>query len=117
MEDGSGLGALGAVGGLVFGLAIYLFLSFCLKLICEKAGHDPGILIWIPIIQVFPLLKVAGMPAWYVILLLIPFINIVVGLMLWWKICEARKKSPWLVLILFIPLVNVLFIPYLAFSD
>ncbi len=112
---GLSLAALGSI--LLVALALYVFTCFCLKLICEKCGVNPGVLIWIPIVQILPLLQVAGMAPWMLILFLIPFVNFVIGIMLWAKICAARGKSPWLVILMFIPVVNIAFIPYLAFSE
>ncbi|HAV61743.1 MAG TPA: hypothetical protein DCY13_05180 [Verrucomicrobiales bacterium] len=111
------VGLLGGVVGLLVTVVIYLFFCYCCKLICEKAGHQPGILIWIPIVNLIPLLTVAKLPVWMIILLLIPFVNIVVGAIMWFKICEARGKPGWLFLLLFIPIVNIAFLPYLAFSE
>jgi hypothetical protein len=74
-------------------------------------------LIWLPIVQLIPLLQVAGMALWMILLFLIPFVNLVVIIMMWAKICEARGKSPWLVILMFVPIVNIIFIPYLAFSE
>jgi len=115
---------VGAVGGLIvflFILAIamgfYVFFCYCYKRICEKTGRNPGVLIWIPIAHFIPLLEVAGMAAWMIVLLLIPIVNIVVFVIMWAKICEARGKSPWLVIMIFIPIVNLAFVPYLAFSE
>jgi hypothetical protein len=102
---------------LVIGLALYVFFCFCYKRICEKCGITPGVLIWIPIVQIIPLLQVAKMPVWMIVLLLIPIVNLVIIIMLWAKICVARGKSGWLVILLFIPIANVFFIPYLAFSE
>ena len=51
------------------------------------------------------------------ILFFIPFVNFVVGIMMWAKICSACGKSPWLVILAFVPVVNNVFIPYLAFSE
>jgi hypothetical protein len=102
---------------LAFAVGVYLFTCYCLKRICEKCGRNPGILIWIPIVQLVPLLELAGMAVWMIILFFIPIVNIVIGVMMWAKICEARGKSPWLVLMIFIPVVNIAFVPYLAFSE
>ena len=52
--------AVGAGFGLVFlllSLVVYLFACYLMKRICEKAGGEPGILIWIPILQIIPMLK------------------------------------------------------------
>jgi hypothetical protein len=102
---------------LIIALAVYLFTCFCLKRICEKCGNQPGVLIWIPIVQIIPLLQVAGMATWMLILFFIPFVNLAVGVYMWAKICSARGKSPWLVLLMFVPIANIIFIPYLAFSE
>lgn len=114
---GAGLGVLGLIFTLIVVLAVYLFFCYCSKRICEKCGVTPGVLIWIPIVNLIPLLQVAKMPVWVIILFFIPLANIVVGVIMWAKICQARGKSPWLVIMLFIPIVNIVFLPYLAFSD
>jgi uncharacterized membrane protein YhaH (DUF805 family) len=98
-------------------VGLYIFTCYCFKRICEKCGRNPGVLIWIPIVQLVPLLELAGMAVWMIILFLIPIVNIVVGVMMWAKICQARGKSPWLVIMVFIPFVNIFFVPYLAFSE
>jgi len=113
----AGVGIVFGLGLLVFGLALYLFICYCCKRICEKCGHNPGILIWIPIVNLVPLLKVAGMAVWMIILFFIPIVGFIMAIMMWAKICTARGKSPWLVIMIFIPIVNIFFIPYLAFSE
>ena len=117
---GAGIAGLGLLAILVFlciGLAFYLFSCFCCKRICEKCGVTPGVLVWIPIVQLVPLLQVAKMPVWMIILCFIPIANIVVFFMMWAKICVARGKSGWLVLLFLVPIANIVLIPYLAFSE
>jgi hypothetical protein len=113
----TGIAAGAALFLVVICLALYVFFCFCCKRICEKCGVTPGVLIWIPIAQLVPMLQVAKMELWMIILFFIPIVNIVVGIMMWAKICQARGKSPWLVILMFIPIVNIIFIPYLAFSE
>ena len=121
-EHSSGILGLG-IGLFVFfailclALALYIFSSFCYKLICQKTGKEPGGIIWVPIVRYIPLMQVAKMPEWLVILLLVPFANLVVFILMWAKVCEARGKSPWLVILWFIPIVNIAFLPYMAFSE
>ena len=113
----TGMGVAMMLVVLVVALAFYVFFCYCAKRICEKCGVTPGVLIWIPIAQLVPLLEVAKMPVWMIILFFIPIANLVVIVMMWAKICIARGKSPWLAIMLFIPVVNIAFIPYLAFSE
>lgn len=102
---------------LVAAVGFYIFYCYCLKRICEKAGRDPGFLIWIPFIQMVPLLEVAQMPVWFIILFFVPIANLIITVMMWVKVCQARGKSGWLVLMMFIPILNLIFLPYLAFSE
>lgn len=113
----TGLGLIGILVALGIFVGVYVFICYCLKLICEKTGESPGALIWIPIVQLIPLLNVAKMPTWYIILLLIPVVNLILGIIMWVKICQARGKPGWLAIMMFVPIINIAFIPYLAFSE
>jgi hypothetical protein len=114
---GAAMGIVAILLALSFALAIYVFYCFCCKKICEKSGVIPGVMIWIPIVNLVPLLQVAKMPVWMIVLFFIPLANLVVAVMMWAKICAARGKSEWLVILMFVPLVNLAFVPYLAFAD
>ena len=110
---GAGIVAILLILGVV--LALYIFFCFCYKRICEKCNVQPGVLIWIPIVQLIPLLQVAALPIWTIILFIIPFVGFVMWIVLWVKICAARGKSG--LLVLGIILLPIVFIPYLAFSE
>jgi Family of unknown function (DUF5684) len=96
---------------------IYLFYCQCWRLICLKTGHRPGILIWLPVLKTFPILKAAGMSRWCFFLLLIPLVNVITGIVWCVKICNARQKSAVLALFLLLPITNILTFLYLAFSE
>ncbi|MST01035.1 MAG: hypothetical protein EXS29_06970 [Pedosphaera sp.] len=97
------------------GIPIWLFFSYCLKRICLKAGHEPGALVWIPVAQIVPLLTVAGLPLWWIILCLIPCVSIFVFCYIWFKICERLGHGVGFVVgIILLPIV---FIPVLAFGQ
>lgn len=107
------------VVGLVLGVmfVIYLFFCHCLKLICLKAGSDPGILIWLPILKEIPLLRAAGMSGWWFLSLFIPFVYVIVQIVWCFKIAQVRGKSAWTAIGLLLPVTNVIALLYLAFSD
>ena len=111
-----GLGLVALLVALCLGLALYVFSSFCYKRICEKCGVTPGAMVWIPIVRLVPLLEVAKLPVWMIILFFVPIANLVVFFMMWAKICEARGRSGWLVLLFLVPIANIILIPYLAFA-
>lgn len=96
---------------------IYLFFCYCSMLICEKTRNPPGILIWIPVLQIFPLLRAASMsPLWF-FAFLIPVLNVIAPIVWCVKISKARGKSPWFALPLLLPGISLLAFLYLAFSS
>ncbi len=107
--------ALLMAGGLV--IVLYLLFSFCAMLICQKAGHPPGALIWIPILQLIPLVRAAQMsPAW-VIAFMIPLLNIVAHIVWSFNIAKARGKSTLTGLFLVLPVTSFFAFLYLALSN
>jgi len=98
-------------------LLFHFFYSFCFHLICTKVGQQPGVLVWLPLLQVIPLHRSAGISPWLILLYFIPLIGLFVFVYWCVKICHARGKSAWLVVLVFLPLLNLLFIPYLALSS
>lgn len=58
----------------------------------EKAGH-PGWAAIIPIYNIYVLLKVAGRPGWWLILLLIPFVNFIVYIVVSLDVAKNFGKS------------------------
>lgn len=112
MEAEQGIGFF----GFLIAAGLFAFMSYCLKLICEKAKVDPGILIWIPFVQMIPMATVAGINPFLLLLYFVPIANLVFAVFHWSKVCTAIGKSPWLAVMIIIPLVNIAFLPLLAFS-
>ena len=104
---------------LALGLLIccYLFYSYCLMLICRKAGGKPGLLVWIPVIQYIPAFLAAGMSWVWCILNLVPGINLIAYILWCFKIARARGKSSAVGFLLLFPLTSLFAFLYLAFSD
>jgi len=74
--------------GLIVGIIIIVG---CWKMF-EKAGQ-PGWAAIIPIYNVYILLKIAGRPGWWLLLFLIPIVNIVIGVILAIDIAKAFGQS------------------------
>jgi hypothetical protein len=98
-------------------LLLYLFQSYCFMLICRKTGQRPGILVWLPAVQFFPLLRAAGMSAWWFLGFCVPGLNIVAGVMWCFNIAKARGKSVWVAVLLLLPFTSLFAFLYLAFSN
>jgi len=89
-----GLGALLAVGGtiLLVALALAVVLIIGLWKVYVKAGQ-PGWAVLIPFYNVYVLLKIAGRPGWWLVLCLIPLVNIVIALMVAIDVAKAFGQS------------------------
>jgi len=98
-------------------LVVYLLHCYCFMLICQKTGHPPGPLVWLPVVQWFPLLRAAGMSGWWFVACLLPLLNVLTFVLWSVKIAKARGKSGWVTVFLILPPSTFLAILYLAFSD
>jgi len=120
LDDLSLKALLGSRRGLAaagIALVIYLFHCYCFLLICRKAGHPPGPLVWVPLLQFFPLLRAAGMSPWWFLAGLLPLLNIIAFVVWSVQIAKARGKSGWTAFFLILPITYFLAFLYLAFSD
>jgi hypothetical protein len=79
-----------------------------------KAGK-PGWAIIVPIYGAIVMLQVAGRPWWWILLFLIPFVNIVIGFIVCIDIAKSFGKGAGFGI--GIALLGFIFIPILAFSD
>lgn len=78
-DSGSRIAAFAGAGiGMVIWLAIMVVMIAAFWKVFTKAG-EPGWAAIIPIYNLIVLLKIVGRPLWWIVLLLIPFVNIVVG--------------------------------------
>jgi Family of unknown function (DUF5684) len=95
LQDDSGIGAGGmmALGGIMIVYMVVLVVAIvAMWKVFTKAGQ-PGWAILIPIYNMYILTKIAGKPGWWVVLMLIPFVNIVILLLLAIDIAKAFGKS------------------------
>ncbi|MGA9039124.1 MAG: DUF5684 domain-containing protein [Terriglobales bacterium] len=102
---------------LVFGGAAYVYMSLAVQTIATKTGTDNAWLAWIPIANLFLMLMVAKKPLWWFILFLIPLVNIVMVIIVWMAVAEARGKPNWWGILMIVPFVNLIVPGYLAWSD
>jgi hypothetical protein len=103
----------GAVGGLI-GLVIGLVVIVALWKVFAKAGQ-PGWAAIIPIFNLYILCKVAGRPGWWLILLLIPFVNFVIAIILCIDIAKNFGKGAGFGIGL--AFLGFIFFPVLAFGS
>lgn len=97
-------------------LLSYAFFCYCSMLICRNAGTEPGVLVWIPVLQMLPMVRAAGMAPVWVVAFFIPLLNLVAQVVWSFKIAKACGKNAGVGILLLLPLTNILAFIYLAFS-
>jgi len=104
------------MGFLLF-IAVYAYHAYTLQIIAEKTNAKDSWWAWVPIANVFLMLRIAKKSAWWILLFLIPLVNLVIVVMVWWKIAELRNKPGWLGILMVIPMLNLIPPGLLAFTD
>src|SRR5215813_6139735 len=94
-SDGT-IPALFAGGMLLFLLAIaaaaYVYMALALSTIATKTNTENSWLAWIPIANIVLMLNIAKKPIWWILLFFIPLVNIVMAVIVWMAVAEARNK-------------------------
>ena len=103
-----------AAGFLVLWVVLAVLVIAAMWKIFTKAG-EPGWAAIIPIYNFLVLLKVAGKPMWWIILMLIPFVNLIVAIMV--MISLARNFGKGTGFALGLILLPPIFYPMLAWGD
>lgn len=108
-----------AAAGIGMGFMIVMLLVAAVLIVAmwkifEKAGK-PGWASLIPIYNIIVLLEIAGKPAWWVVLFLIPFVNFVVAIIL--SVAVAKNFGKGTGFGLGLAFLGVIFAPILAWSD
>ena len=120
--DIPGLGA-GMIAGLgmlmivfiIVPILLYLFICFCIFRIAKKLDVPAPWLAFIPIIQMLTIVNCAGKPGWWLILMLIPVVNLVIAIIA--SIAFAEKFGKGAGFGVGLALLSIIFFPILAFTD
>lgn len=112
-EGGAAAAGMG-IGAMILWLAIAVLMIASMWKVFTKAG-EPGWAAIVPIYNIIVLLKIAGRPIWWIILLLIPVVNIVVLILV--SIDVAKRFGKGTGFGIGLALLGIIFYPILAFGD
>ena len=115
MEDQAAATAGAVAGGVFFVyIAVLILCIVSLWKVFSKAGQ-PGWAAIIPIFNAYILIKTAGKPGWWLLLFLIPLVNLVIGIIVLLALAERfGKGAGFAVGLLLLPMI---FFPILAFGS
>ncbi|MDI9639639.1 DUF5684 domain-containing protein [Kamptonema cortianum] len=96
------------VASIVFGIPFFV--------IATKVKEDPPWFAFIPILNLVLLLKIARKEMWWIILFLIPFVNLIATIIVMMAVAERTNKPNWWGILMIVPCLNVLVPFILAFT-
>ena len=99
---------------MIIGLLIALLLIVAMWKIFTKAGQ-PGWASIIPIYNLYIWCKIVGRPGWWIILMLIPFVNFIIGIILCIDMAKSFGKGAGFGIGL--ALLGIIFVPILGFGS
>lgn len=112
-QRGGGGGIVGMFFFLVWLAILVAVIAGCWKML-EKAGQ-PGWGILIPFFNAYLLIMVAGRPAWWLLLLFVPLVNVIISIIVTVDIAKNFGKG--LGFALGLIFLGFIFYPILGFGD
>jgi hypothetical protein len=97
---------------LIFALAIYILYSIPMYLLTVKANYDNAFFAFVPLLNIILMINIAGMSGWFVLLYLIPVVNVIFGLYITFKFYASYENGIMVFFILIITSFIGGFIPF-----
>ena len=103
-------------------LAFTLFIFFCgvwgisLQTLAKKTDTPNGWFGWVPFLNVVLMIQIAQKPLWWLLLLMVPFVNLVVAALIFMGVAHRVNKPRWVALVALVPVLGWFVLPYLAFT-
>ncbi|MFZ5391568.1 MAG: DUF5684 domain-containing protein [Patescibacteria group bacterium] len=118
MQDANAAALAGVMSlvSLIASLVIYVYFALCLTNIAKKTNTPDGWWGWVPILNFFLMVKIADKQWWWVLLFLVPLVNVIMMVIVWMKICEKRGKPGWWGILMLVPIANFIVPGILAFG-
>ncbi|MHB9112658.1 MAG: DUF5684 domain-containing protein [Thermoleophilia bacterium] len=118
MEVSGNLSAGPFIALLLFTAAVYVYYSFSLMTIAHKTDTESAWMAWVPIFNIYLMCRIADKPGWWLLVIMfVPFVNLVLTIILWMRIAEVRGFPNWWGLLMLVPVVNFIVPGYLAFAE
>lgn len=117
--NGDAAAVAGAAAGIGLGivivyLAVLVFMLVTMWKIFTKAGQ-PGWAILVPFYNIIVMLKIAGKPGWWLLLFLVPVVNLVISIIV--TVATAKNFGKDVGFAIGMILLPIIFYPILAFGS
>jgi len=96
---------------------IYVFTAVPIFMIAYKSRHEYSWLAFVPIANWWLMCDMADRPAYWVILMMIPYAGAVFYALVWMAIAENTNKPSWLGILMLVPVLSIIVAYYMAFYE
>lgn len=100
----------------LFIIAMYVFTAYCLQAIANKLGVENSWFAWVPILNLWLMVQVAGRDVLWFVLCLIPCVSIIALIIIWMDIAERCGKDRTFGILMIVPILNFWVLWQLAFG-
>jgi hypothetical protein len=97
--------------------AIYVYFALAFSTIAKKTNTPNAWWAWVPILNIILMLNIAKKPVWWIVLFFVPIVSIVIAIVVFMAVAEARGKPNWWGILMIVPVVNLIVPGYLAWAD
>ena len=106
-----------SIYSLIVFAGLYVYNAFALMTIANRTYTENAWMAWIPVLNIYLMVKIAEKPWWWtLIILFVPILDLILYILVWMRISERLGKSPWLGVLMILPVVNLVVIGYLAWG-
>jgi len=104
-------------GAATFGLLVFhVVMAAALWKMAERVKEEPQWFALVPFLNIVLFLKIAKKPLWWLLLFLIPLVNIITIVVATMALCERFKVNKWWGLVSLISPANLVLYLYLAYG-
>ena len=97
--------------------AMYVYFALAFSTIAKKTNTPNAWWAWVPILNIILMLNIAKKPVWWIVLFFIPIVSIVIAIIVFMGVAEARGKPNWWGILMIVPVVNLIVPGYLVWAD
>lgn len=102
---------------IVMMIASYIYTSLTLMVTAKKLNVENSWLAWVPIANLYIANKSAGLSAWMMLLMIVPFVNIGYSVYLYMMMAQRRGFASWIGILILVPFVGVIIPGYIAWAE
>lgn len=96
----------GGLSQVVGGVVLYVYFAVATMLLAQRLSTPNAWLAWVPVANLFLMVKMAGLEWWWTLGFFVPFANIFIAAYVWSEIGKKLGKPWWMGLLVVIPLVG-----------